>query len=343
MTTSIMKTLLILALFASVAFADPFDNAKEVFNKFKDWSSKSKRKYGIEETAIRYAAWKNNYDLVQRHNAQNLSWELGLNDFADLTPEEFSALNLGFRTIPALLSATQQGGSGDSDAESSTPLLGAATSLDWRNSSAVTAVKNQGSCGSCWAFATTGALEGLHAIKKSQLLNFSEQQLVDCATSSYGNYGCNGGMYTGTFSYTAKNGIMLGSDYAYTGKQATCKYTSSKAVFKNLGYKQVGKNNATLLKAAVNLQPIAVAIQADQSAFQLYKSGIITSNCGTSLNHAVLVVGYDVSSTGVEYWIVKNSWGTYWGNKGYVNIATGQQNSNKGVCGINSLPAYPTL
>jgi C1A family cysteine protease len=145
-----------------------------------------------------------------------------------------------------------------------------------------------------------------------------------------------------SFQYTQANGIELESDYAYTGTQGTCAYSSSKVAFTNTGNIQVPENNATLLKHAVNLQPISVAIEADQQAFQLYSSGIISSNCGTNLDHAVLIVGYGTSD-GTDYWIVKNQWGTSWGQAGYVQIASGSQNSGAGVCGINSQPAFPTL
>mmetsp|Transcript_76137 Transcript_76137/g.88519 ORF Transcript_76137/g.88519 Transcript_76137/m.88519 type:complete len:149 (-) Transcript_76137:164-610(-) len=145
-----------------------------------------------------------------------------------------------------------------------------------------------------------------------------------------------------SFKYTQQNGIELGSDYPYLAKNGTCMYNLSKIVFKNTGYQSVGKNNATLLKAAVAQQPVSVAIQANQQVFQFYKSGIITTNCTTSLNHAVLVVGYGTANA-TDYWIVKNSWGSNWGLKGYVYIASGSQNSGAGVCGINMMPSYPTL
>ena len=338
--TTIIKSLLILSLFASIALADISNAQQQLYNQFKTWTNSNSKKYGVDETPIRFANWQNNYNVVQDHNAQGLSWELEMNQFADMTPEEFAALHLGYNGGSAQSAISSANSNTNAEAE----LLTTTTlnsSVDWRNSSAVTAIKNQGSCGSCWSFSTTGALEGLNAIKNKKLLSFSEQQLVDCS-SSYGNEGCNGGMYTGAFQYVEKEGIELESSYAYTGTQATCKYSSSKAVFKNTGYKSVTTNNATLLKAAVAQQPVSVAIEADQQVFQLYKSGVLSSSCGTSLDHAVLVIGYNTLN-GVDYWIVKNSWGTSWGLSGYVYIAAGQQNSGAGVCGINSQPAYPTL
>ena len=158
--------------------------------------------------------------------------------------------------------------------------------------------------------------EALYAINKSSLLSFSEQQLIDCTkTSTYGNDGCSGGLMVPSFQYTAANGIELESDYPFTGKDGNCQYSASKVAFKNTGYISVPANNYTLLKHAANLQPVTVAIEADQSVFQNYQSGIISSNCGTNLDHAVLVVGYNTSN-GQDYWIVKNQWGTSWGVSG---------------------------
>jgi len=255
-----------------------------------------------------------------------LSWTCGVNQFSDLTREEFSAMYLGYNWNPNRERRVQLLD------ERSVP-----TSIDWRTSGAVTAIKNQGQCGACWSFSTTGSLEGLHFINNGTLVSFSEQQLVDCS-SSYGNNGCNGGLMDYAFKYVEAKGVETEANYPYTAASGTCKYVASKAVFKNTGYSDVTANNPTQLKAAVANGPVSIAIEADQSVFQQYTSGTISSNCGTSLDHGVLIVGY--TST---YWIVKNSWGTSWGQQGYVNIASGTQNNGAGVCGINSEPSYPTL
>jgi C1A family cysteine protease len=282
--------------------------------------------YGFGEAPMRFAIWNKAYDFAQEHNAKGLSWTCGVNQFSDLTKEEFSAMYLGYNWNP--------------NRERKVQLLdetNLATTVDWRTEGAVTPIKNQGQCGSCWSFSTTGALEGLHFINNGTLLSFSEQQLVDCS-SSYGNDGCNGGLMDDAFKYVEAKGVELESTYPYTAASGTCKYSASKTVFKNKGYSDVTVDSPTQLQAAVNKGPVSIAIEADQSAFQQYTSGIISSNCGTNLDHGVLIVGY-----GSNYWIVKNSWGTSWGMQGYVNIATGTQNSGKGVCGINSDPSYPTL
>ena len=294
---------------------------------FRNWMREFKKSYGLSETPKRFVIWNENYDRILEHNAKGLSWTLGLNQFSDLTLEEFSAMYLGFKYDPnaprneVLL-----------EIDESKP-----QTFDWRTKGAVTPVGNQGQCGSCYAWSAGGALEGIYKIKKGELIELSTSQQLDC-TSSYGNQGCSGGFMNNCFKYTKEKGIMRASDYPYVAKVQTCKYNASKIVFKNTGYTDVQKNNPTQLKAAVQKQPIAVAVQASESAFQQYKSGIISSGCGTELDHAIVLVGY-----GKDYWIVKNSWGTTWGEKGYAKIAIGTQNNGAGVCGINSYPSYPTL
>ena len=408
MKISFIKSLLILSLFASVALADISDAQQQLYNDFKNWTSLHSKNYGVDETPVRFANWQDNYNTVQAHNAKNLSWTLGMNQFADMTGEEFSALRLGYNggssmpnmpnfpnmptfptnfpnwpfpttTTTTTSTPTSTHTSTPTSTHTSTPTSTTSTpttttttptstptstptaqpsnsdamiamlmsitpnaTVDWRNQNIVTPIKNQGSCGACWAFSSTGALEGLYALKNDNLLSFSEQQLIDCS-SSYGNEGCNGGLFTSSFEYTQASGIELESTYPFTGKSGSCAASSSKVAFTNGGYYAIPANNVTLMKAAVNIQPISVAVEADQNAFQLYSSGIVSANCGTSLDHAILIVGYNTAADGTEYWIVKNQWGTSWGMNGYIEIAIGTQNSGAGVCGINSNTAFPTI
>jgi len=209
--------------------------------------------------------------------------------------------------------------------------VGVPASVDWRTS-AVTGVKNQGSCGSCWAFSSTGAIEGINKIKTGSLISLSEQQLVDCS-KSYGNLGCNGGLMDNAFKYAKANKLETEADYPYTGKGATCGYVASKGKVSLSGLTDVTANSGSQLQAAVAQQPVSVAIEADKAVFQSYKSGIITSTaCGTTLDHGVLVVGYGTES-GTDYWILKNSWGTTWGEKGYFRILR-SAGSGPGICGL---------
>merc|ERR1711865_1284126 len=197
---------------------------------------------------------------------------------------------------------------------------------------AVTNVKNQGQCGSCWAFSSTGAIEGSMFLSTGTLQSFSEQQLVDCSKK---NSGCNGGLMDYAFQYVETAPLMLEAAYPYTGRQATCQYVSSKGLGKVKSFKDVSRDTSgSQLQAAVGKGPVSVAIEADQFAFQGYTGGVITSGCGTRLDHGVLAVGYGTDA-GQEYFLVKNSWGGSWGVNGYVKMAPDQ-------CGITLQPSYPS-
>merc|ERR1712100_646675 len=193
-----------------------------------------------------------------------------------------------------------------------------AASVDWVTKGAVTPVKDQGNCGGCWSFAATGGLEGAWELASGSLTSLSEQQFLDCDTT---DSGCNGGLeYQGwTFFKNKNEGICTEASYPYKAKNGQCQYSSCSLAIPAggiSGVTHVGKS-ASALQSALNQQPVSVGIQADQSAFQFYSGGILTGTCGTQLDHSVLAVGYDTSS---QYWLVKNSWGSSWGDNGYIKL-----------------------
>lgn len=302
-----------------------------------------------EDMMMRFTVFQENAALIAAHNQEARdSFLMALNQFADMTFEEFENVRLGLNFKGSRVQAAGDLESGPQHAsafryaDSETPKR-----VDWREEGAVTPVKNQGACGSCWAFSTTGAIEGINKIQTGKLVSLSEQQLVDCDTKN--DMGCNGGLMDFAFSYVVENGgIDTEQDYGYWAWGLPCQSTRAhdRPVVTIDGYEDVPVNNHDALKKAIANQPVAVGICAN-AALQFYHSGIMTDTaCCQELNHGVLAVGYDDGDAAGDgngatpHWIVKNSWGPEWGDKGYFKLAqTSKQPA--GACGIYQAASFP--
>lgn len=316
-------------------------NPKSVFSS---WVDDFKRAYrdNVEEYERRFEIWADNLDFIESYNSDDKTHWLGLNHFADHSRDEYRSM-LGYRADLAPERALQSTAFRYANAKPP-------PSVDWREKGAVTPVKNQEQCGSCWAFSTTGAVEGINQIVTDKLVSLSEQELVDCDTSQ--DHGCHGGLMDFAFEFIKKNGgLDTEKDYKYTAEEDRCIVAKEHRTVVSIdGYEDVpGSDEISLLKAVAN-QPVSVAIEADQREFQLYAGGVFEAPCGTALDHGVLVVGYGSDDSfpvvgsknvSVDYWIVKNSWTDQWGDQGYIRLARGHESNAPGQCGIAMQPSYP--
>jgi len=318
-----MKSLIILAALLSIAFAY---TDLEYQNAFTNWIQKYGKTYTAGEFQARFSIFKSNMDYVRDWNSKNQQTVLGLNLFADLSNAEYRRIYLGTRVDASKLHPITE------------VMPSANDTVNWVTKGAVTGIKNQGQCGSCWSFSTTGSTEGVHFLSTGNLVSLSEQNLMDCSTA-FGNQGCNGGLMDNAFQYIiANNGIDTEASYPYETAQGTCRYKVANKGATISGYRDVASGSESALLTATNKQPISVAIDASNQSFQLYTSGIYYEPACSSINldHGVLAVGYGTSSG--DYWLVKNSWGTSWGEAGYIQMSRNRNNN----CGIATMASYPS-
>ncbi|XP_011038210.1 PREDICTED: senescence-specific cysteine protease SAG39-like [Populus euphratica] len=288
------------------------------------------------EKERRFEIFKDNVEYIESFNtAGNKPYKLSVNKFADLTNEELKIARNGYRrplqTRPMKVTSFEY--------ENVTAVP---ATMDWRKKGAVTPIKDQGQCGSCWAFSTVAATEGINQLTTGKLVSLSEQELVDCDTQGE-DQGCEGGLMEDGFEFIIKNhGITSEANYPYQAADGTCNSKKEAShIAKITGYESVPANSeAALLKAVAN-QPISVSIDAGGSDFQFYSSGVFTGQCGTELDHGVTAVGYGETSDGTKYWLFKNSWGTSWGEAGYIRMQR-DIDAEEGLCGIAMDSSYPT-
>jgi hypothetical protein len=341
----------IFALFTifACAAADNIRDRDYYVAKFYDWMNKFEhlRPANGERFISMLKNFANNDDIIELTNAEKLPYQLGHNEFSHMSLDEFrDYMHLGLGRSDPIEPATFIH-------EAPTNKASIPDSVDWSTQGAVTPVKDQGQCGSCWSFSTTGALESRCAISTGEFHSLSEQELVDCDTQ---DSGCNGGLMDYGFTFAKNNGgLCEESAYPYTSgttkRRGTCEDSSCAKYCQPTSYVDVTSDNQDDFEAALCQGPVSIAIEADQSTFQLYSSGVLTGSCGSNLDHGVLAVGFGTDSQYGDYWKVKNSWGSSWGENGYIRLCRNCNMNCRGIftqkcsgqCGLMQQASYPVV
>lgn len=315
-----MKFLLLLLPILISAFTDKYNN-------WEEWKEQYRPPYENKlEEIDRHSIWLKNKDNIIVHNKKRESYTMGLNQFSDLTLEEFKKrFNYKHTTSNNNIYFPKK--------------IAPVAAIDWRMKGAVTAIKDQGNCGSCYSFSAISALESMWQIYNGTLYSLSEQQLVDCSERE-GNEGCNGGRAQQAFEYTQQCGSCTEDSYYYIGFQSKCFAKDCKSVIKIMGYSNIiGDDVESIMETVLNEHPISVVVNGANDIWKNYKSGVISDlSCFDGvLNHAVSIVGYN-RSTDPPYWIVRNSWGQSWGENGYIRILMGDD-----ICGIAEDASFPII
>uniref|UniRef100_A0A9I9CZ95 Vignain n=1 Tax=Cucumis melo TaxID=3656 RepID=A0A9I9CZ95_CUCME len=336
----LLVPLLLIVLVSGLAESFEFDEKElateeSLWQLYERWGNHHTISRNLKEKHKRFSVFKENVNHVFTVNQMNKPYKLKLNKFADMSNYEFvnfyARSNIShFRKLHG-----RRRGAGGFMYEQDTDLP---SSVDWRERGAVNAIKEQGTCGSCWAFSSVAAVEAINKIKTNQLLSLSEQELLDC---NYRNKGCNGGFMEIAFDFIKRNGgIATENSYPYHGSRGLCRSSRiSSPIVKIDGYESVPENEDALMQAVAN-QPVSVAIDAAGRDFQFYWQAIFDGYCGTELNHGVVAIGYGTTEDGTDYWIVRNSWGVGWGEDGYVRMKRGVEQP-EGLCGIAMEASYP--
>jgi C1A family cysteine protease len=296
--------------------------------EFQAYIEEYSKNYNQQEFLLRFKNFKDNLAYIRVFNLQDNTWKLGVNFFADLSYEEYKTTYLPHKFQK---SKSQQIEPQSLSQQPYPP------TVDWRTKGAVTPVKNQQACGGCYAFSAVSSIESAWFIAGHPLTSFSEQCIIDCS-SAYGNDHCYGGLVDQAFEYVKAKGLPTEATYPYLSANEKCNHTlADQVAVKITGYVDVQANSSSALLTAIAQQPISVGVEADQLSWTFYKSGVITKDCGISIDHAVVIDGYDTTQN-PPYYIVRNSWGPKWGMAGYVLI---EIKDGPGMCGIQQLPSYP--
>ena len=325
---------------------------------FAAWEAAYNRTYvsGVERAA-RARVWAKHEMYIAQHNAKpGVGFALGHNAFSDVTHREFVE-RLGLVVPPEGASPREeQGATGVFGRVGKwlSPGMLPAFRVDWREKGAVTGVKDQGHCGSCWAFSTTGSVEGAHAIATGKLQAYSEQELVDCSPRSLGTFGCRGGLMDKAFEWLEGHVLVPEEAYPYVAHEnGFCRTNMTSAAaggIKVKSFEDVPRNDVVaLLRAIEDVGPISIAVDAGSPRWMMYKSGVYEDDTPTgTLNHGVLAVGYTLRAPprtlfGSSFVVVKNSWGPDWGEDGYIRlrISLSPWADERGTCGVAMLPSYP--
>ncbi|CAF0935773.1 unnamed protein product [Adineta ricciae] len=334
MKTCIALSLLFVCVYSAPTFNSLLDEPWTLFKRTYE------RQYSTSEEEInRRSIWEANLAMIRNHNLEAdlgiHTYTLKMNKFGDMTNEEIN------RQMNGLDMSLKNKMDVDHHTFRAPANVAIPSAVDWRTKGYVTPVKDQGQCGSCWAFSATGSLEGQHFAKTQQLVSLSEQNLVDCS-GSQGNMGCHGGLMDYAFQYIkVNNGIDTETSYPYEARDDTCRFRTKDVGATDTGFFDIPSRDENALQSAIaTVGPISVAIDASQSSFHFYHSGVYNEPACSSyqLDHGVLAVGYD-SQSGSDYYIVKNSWGTSWGSDGYIWMSRNKSNQ----CGIATMASYPLV
>ncbi|KAM7410347.1 hypothetical protein PAMA_001676 [Pampus argenteus] len=317
------------------------DSDEVILTEWDMWKSSHGVAYDEMDEIQRRAIWEGNKQMIDNNNQGYFkgtrAFTMAMNKYGDMTRQEYQVLQGAFMDAQFV----KRGKTASARWLRNNAKKSDTWFVDYRNLGYVTEVKDQGYCGSCWAFSTTGAIEGQLYKRTGQLVSLSEQNLVDCSRS-YGTFGCNGAWMANAYDYVVSNGLQSTSTYPYTSvDNQPCYYNTGLAVAHIKDYRFIPKGDEQALADAVaTIGPITVAIDADHASFLFYSSGIYNEpNCNpNNLSHAVLLVGYG-SEGGQDYWIIKNSWGTSWGEGGFMRLVRDGRNT----CGIASYALYPIL